>query len=66
MNRYKVKQADFDLVKKYIAGKAFKNKTPTWGVKFKDRLSIKKNKVLFDGLEIVPQEDADTYLRKLL
>ena len=29
-------------------------------------MSIKKNKVLFDGLQIIPQEEADTYLRKLL
>ena len=66
MNRYKVKQADFEKAKKYLAGKAFKNKTPSWAVKFKDRLTVKKGKVLFDGLEIIPQEDADSYLRKLL
>ena len=66
MNRYKVKKADFEKVKKYLAGKAFKNKTPSWGVKFKDQLTVKKGKVLFDGLEVVPLEEADNYLRKLL
>ena len=66
MNRYKVKQEDFEKVKKYMAGKAKKNQTPSWGIKFKDRLTVKKGKVLFDGLEIVPRESADAYLRKLL
>ena len=66
MNRYKVKKADFDKAKKYLAGKAFKKQSPSWAVKFKDRLTVKKGKVLFDGLEIIAQEDADAFLRKML
>ena len=62
MNRYKVKQADFEKVKKYLKGKLFKNKTPSWGIKFKERLTVKKGKILFDGLQIVPQEEADSFL----
>ena len=66
MNRYKVRKGDFEKVKKYIAGKAFKKGTPSWGVKFKDRLTVKKGQVLFDGLKIVPVEEADAFLRNML
>ena len=66
MNRYRVKKSDFEKAKKYLAGKAFKNASPTWAVKFKDKLTVKKGKVLYDGLQIIAQEDADAFLRKLL
>ena len=66
MNRYKVKKADFEKAKKYMAGKLFKKQTPTWAVKYKDRLTVKNGKVLFDGLKIIAQEDADAFLRKML
>ena len=66
MNRFKIKKADFEKAKKYLAGKAFKKQTPTWAVKYKERLTVKNGEVLFDGLKIIPQEDADAFLRKML
>ena len=66
MNRYKIKKVDFEKAKQYLAGKLFKKNSPSWAVKFKERLTVKKGKVLFDGLEIIAQEDADAYLRKML
>ena len=67
MNRYRVLKTDFDKVKKYLSKKgAPKSKTPSWGVKFKDRLSVVNGEVKYDGLKIVPDSEKSTYLRKLL
>ena len=67
MNRYKVIKSDFAKVRKYLSKNgATKTQTPSWGVKFKDRLSVVNGKIKFDGLTIIPDSEKSTYLRKLL
>ena len=64
MNRYKIKRADFPLAKKYLAGNAFKSKTPSWVVKNEKFLQVVDGKVRYNNLPIIPVEDVADYLRK--
>lgn len=66
MNRYKLKKSDFPAAIKYILGKAKKGESPNWAVKFKDDLTVKGSKLKFKGMDLIPEADADAYLRKVL
>ena len=64
MNRYKIKREDFPKAIKYLAGKAFKSKTPSWVVKNEKFLQVVDGKVRYNNLPIIPSEDVADYLRK--
>ena len=65
MNRYKILENDFVGVKKYLQGKAWKKDTPSWGVKFKDDIKVENGKLTYKGIEIIPREKVDSYLRNM-
>ena len=64
MNRYKIEKKTYPLVKLFLAGKAFKKDVPSYAAKFRDQLSFKGNKLLYNGTPVIPVEDVDKYLRK--
>ena len=66
MNRYKLKKADFPAAIKYVQGKAKKGESPNWSVKFKADLSVHGKTLKFKGMDLIPEADVDSYLRKVL
>ena len=64
MFRYKIKRGDLNTVKKYLKTKSGKLQLPSWGIRFKDSLSLKGDVVMYNGKEIVPRENIEQYLRK--
>ena len=64
MNRFRIQREDFPKAIKYLAGKAPKNKTPSWIVKNEKFLQVVDGKVRYNKLPIIPVEDVGDYLRK--
>ena len=62
MNRYRISETQFPIVKKYLAGKAT-NKVPSWAKKFHTHLSVKKGKIYYEDKEVIPKERIGKYLR---
>lgn len=67
LSRFKIKKTDFAKAIKFLSkAGAFKKDTPSWVIKNKDNLQVVDGKVRYNNLEIVPNENIDTYLRKIL
>lgn len=66
MNRYKIKEVDFIAAIKYLKTGNGEIDAPNWAIKNKKHLTIKKKKIFFKGLEIIPEEKVDMYLRNAL
>jgi hypothetical protein len=67
LSRFTIRKSDFPKAIKYLSKEgAFKKDTPSWVVKNKDKLQVVNGKVRYNDLEIVPSENLDAYLRKIL
>ena len=66
INRYKILKADVANAIKFLQTKKGHLDVKPWVEKFKDNLSVKKNKLYFDDKEVIPRENVDTYLRRRL
>ena len=65
MNRFKFTQSGIENAKKFLKGKKTQS-VPQWAKRYKDELSIKKGKIVFDNKVIVPIEQVDDLLRETL
>ena len=65
MNRYKFWEKDIPKVKAYLK-KGTTEGVPKWAVKFKDKLSVKGNNIMYEGKQVVPKETVNNFLRKRL
>ena len=62
MNRFKITQRGIEKAKRFLKGL---DKTgPRWSEKYKDKLTIKGKKLLYQDKIVVAVEDLDELLRK--
>ena len=61
MNRYKFTEENIAQAIDFLKGKS--KDSPVWAKRFKADLSVKKAKVYYKGLEVIPKSKVDDYLR---
>ena len=64
MFRYKFSEGDIKKAKTYLKTKKGRLQVKAWVLKFEADLSIDKNTLKYKGLDIIPTERVDTFLRK--
>ena len=66
LSRYTIKKSDFPAAIKFLGGKAFKKDSPSWAVRNQQYLQVVNGRVKYNDKEIIPDEEIDKYLRKLV
>ena len=64
MNRFKFNEADWPAAIKYLKTGKDEINAPNWAISKKADLKVTGGKILYQGLEIIPSEKLDDYLRE--
>lgn len=64
MNRYKFNAKDWPAAIAFIKAGKKTVETPTWALKYKDDLTVKRKQIYYQNRRVVPSEKVDEFLRK--